>query len=228
MELDAILLAIEVLGVISFAISGSIIAIDKEMDIIGVYFLALCTAFGGGILRDVMIGNIPPLFFGELVYLVVIAALTATLVFLFACLFKRWYLEKEALIINVNNYIDAIGLGSFAVSGAKICLAVCPDGGAFLAVAMGVVSAVGGGMIRDVCLGDIPFVLRKRVYALAAIIGATLYYLIDVVIVGGVVGDIVGSAVGILTVVLIRVLATRFKWNLPKVKLSIKDGGDKY
>ncbi len=227
MELDVILLVIEVLGIISFAISGSIIAIDKEMDIIGVFFIALCTAFGGGIIRDVMIGNIPPLFFSELVYLVIIATLAATLVFIFACLFKRWYLEKEALIININNYIDAIGLGAFAVSGVKICLSVCPGAGAFLAVAMGVVSAVGGGMIRDVCLGDIPFVLRKRVYALAAIVGATLYYVIDVLIIGGVVGDIVGSITGVLSVVLIRVLATRFKWNLPRVKLTYNPGEDK-
>lgn len=220
MELDVILLVIEVLGIISFAISGSIVAIDKGMDIIGVYFLALCTAFGGGIMRDVLIGNIPPLFFDELLYLVLIATVASTLVFSFACLFKRWYVEKEALVISVNNYIDAIGLGAFAVSGVKISLAVCPDGGAFLAVAMGVISAVGGGMIRDVCLRDIPFVLRKRVYALAAIIGATLYYVIGVVIFDGVVGDVVGSVVGIMSVVLIRVLATKFKWNLPKVSFD--------
>ena len=220
MELDAILLVLEVLGIISFSISGSIVAIDKEMDIIGVYFLALCTAFGGGIIRDLMIGNIPPLFFNDLVYLVITASVTATLVFTFAYLFKSRYCEKESLIININNYIDAIGLGAFAVSGVKICISVCPDGGAFLSIAMGVVSAIGGGMIRDVCLGDVPFVLRKRVYALAAIIGASLYYLLDIVIIGGVVGDVIGSALGVLTVILIRVLATRFKWNLPRVKFT--------
>lgn len=220
MQLDAILLVLEVLGIISFSISGSIVAIDKEMDIIGVYFLALCTSFGGGIIRDIMIGNIPPLFFNELIYLVITAAVTATLVFTFAYLFKHRYCEREALIININNYIDAIGLGAFAVSGVKICLSVCSDGGAFLAIAMGVISAIGGGMIRDVCLGDVPFVLRKRVYALAAIIGASLYYLLGVVIIGDVVGDVIGSVVGVLTVVLIRVLATRFKWNLPRVKFT--------
>ncbi len=220
MELDVILLVVEVLGIISFTISGAIVAIDKEMDIIGVYFLSLCTAFGGGIIRDILIGNLPPLFFGELIYLVAIAAITTTLLFVIAFTLKRLYVEKEALIISVNNYIDAIGLGAFAVSGVKICLAVCPEGSAFLAISMGVVSAVGGGMIRDVCIGDIPFVLRKRVYALAAIIGAVLYYLVGVAALDGVVGDIFGSALGILSVVLIRVLATHFKWNLPRVKFS--------
>ena len=89
---------------------------------------------------------------------------------------------------------------------------------AFLAVSMGVISAVGGGMVRDVCLGDVPFVLRKRIYALAAIVGASLYYLIDVAIFRAeIAGDIVGSVVGVLSVVLIRILATHFKWNLPHV-----------
>ena len=142
MELDVILLVIEVLGIISFSISGSIIAIDKGMDIIGVYFLALCTAFGGGIMRDVLIGNIPPLFFNDLIYLVITAAVTSTLVFIFADFFKSRYLQNEAHVVMVNNYIDAIGLGTFAVSGVKICLAVCPEGGAFLAVSMGATQTI--------------------------------------------------------------------------------------
>ena len=221
MEFDVILLAIEILGVISFSISGALVAIDKRMDLLGVLFLSVTTAFGGGVIRDLIIGNLPPLFFNDLIWLVLVSFLTALAVFFFAYRFKRWYVAEETVIVHVNNYIDAVGLGAFAVSGVKICLAVCNEGNAFLAISMGVVSAVGGGMIRDVCLRDIPFVLRKRIYALAAIAGATLYYVIDVLVFsGGVVGDIVGSVVGVLSVVLIRVFATHFKWNLPKVKLE--------
>lgn len=225
MELDAILLVIEVLGIISFSISGSLVSIDREMDLFGVIFLAIATSFGGGIMRDLIIGNIPPLFFGELIPFVGVSALTALLVFTLAYLFKGWYTRHEARIVLINNYIDAVGLGAFAVSGVKICLAICEGGGAFLAISMGVISAVGGGMIRDVCLGDVPFVLRKRIYALAAIVGAMLYYLIGVVIfTDGVVGDVVGSVVSVASVVLIRVLATHFEWNLPRVHIGDKDG----
>ena len=224
MELDVILLVIEILGIISFSISGSIVAIDKGMDVFGVVLLGVVTSFGGGIMRDLIIGNVPPLFFGKIIHLVAVSVFTAILVFAFAYAFKRWYVKEEAKIIIVNNYIDAVGLGAFAVSGVKICLSVCEGGGAFLAICMGVITAVGGGVLRDVCLGDVPFILRKRIYALAAIVGASLYYLIDVVVLpDGVIGDIVGSVVGVAAVVLIRVLATHFKWNLPKVQFDEND-----
>ena len=224
MELDLVLLIIEILGIISFSISGSLVAIDKGMDLFGVLFLGTVTSFGGGIIRDFVIGNKPPLFFNELLWLVGVSALTSVVVFVFAYVFKKWYVREEASIILVNNYIDAVGLGAFAVSGVKICLAFCADGGAFLAISMGVISAIGGGMIRDVCLRDVPFVFKKRIYAIAAIVGASLYYVIDVLIfTDGVAGEIVGSAVGVLTVVLIRVLATHFQWNLPRVDFNKQD-----
>ncbi len=217
MILDTLLLVIEIIGIVSFSISGSFVAIDKEMDLFGVILLAIITCFGGGILRDLMLGINPPLFFNDLLYLVAVCAVTSVLVFTLAAVFKRWYVKEEALVVRINNYIDALGLGAFAVSGVKICLAVCPEGGAFLAITMGLVSAIGGGIIRDVCLGDIPFVFRKRIYALAALGGAVVYYLTySVIFEGDTVGDILGSIIGVLLVFVIRVLATTFKWNIPK------------
>lgn len=224
MELDLILLIIEILGIISFSISGSLVAIDKGMDLFGVLFLGTVTSFGGGIMRDLIIGNRPPLFFGELIPLALVSVITSVLVFLFAYVFKKWYVREEARIILVNNYIDAVGLGAFAVSGVKICLTVCADGGAFLAISMGVLSAIGGGMIRDVCLCDVPFVFKKRIYAIAAIVGASLYYVMSVIaFADGVVGEILGSLVGIASVLLIRILATHLQWNLPSVNFDKND-----
>ena len=98
-----------------------------------------------------------------------------------------------------------------------MCLELCPEKGAFLAIMMGVLAAVGGGMVRDVCLRDIPFLLRKHVYALACLFGATLYYVLDVHLIGSTpTGEILAAVISMLAVFTIRVLATTFKWNMPK------------
>lgn len=226
--LDIILLAIEIIGVISFAVAGAIVAIDKETDIFGVVFLSLMTCFGGGIIRDIMIGKHPPAFFNELWYQVVIAIAVALIVFVIARLFKKQYVKREQLVLNVNNYIDALAIGIFSVSGAQTCINFFDgDPGFILCATLGMMSAVGGGMIRDLILRDIPFILRKRVYALAALIGASLYYLLVVVIFPENLFAEVASQIGcICLVVLIRVLATKLKWNLPKAIIFSKIKAD--
>lgn len=229
-----IFLAIEILGVISFAVAGAIIAIDKETDIFGVVFLSLMTCFGGGIIRDITIGRNPPAFFRELKYQVLIGIGVALLVFILARLFKRQYVEREQLVLNVNNYIDALAIGIFSVSGVQTCLnffsASGREAGFMLCAILGMMSAVGGGMIRDLILRDIPFILRKRVYALAALIGASLYYVLVIrIFPGNPVAKVISQVGCIALVVLIRVLATKFKWNLPKAiefsKLEEKEDG---
>ena len=218
---NSIFLAIEILGVISFAVAGAIVAIDKETDIFGVVFLSLMTCFGGGIIRDITIGKNPPSFFRELDYQVLIAIGVALLVFVLARVFKRKYIEKEQLVLNINNYIDALAIGIFSVSGVQTCLnfftASGREAGFMLCAILGMMSAVGGGMIRDLILRDIPFILRKRVYALAALIGASLYYVLIIrVFPGNPYAKVISQIGCILLVVLIRVLATKLEWDLPK------------
>ena len=219
--LNSILLAIEIVGVISFAVAGAIVAIDKETDIFGVVFLSLMTCFGGGIIRDITIGRHPPAFFRELRYQVVIGVCDALLVFTLASLFKKHYVEREQMVLSINNYIDALAIGIFSVSGVQTCIDFFAKrgqpAGFILCATLGMMSAVGGGMIRDLILRDIPFILRKRVYALAALIGSSLYYILAVKIFPGNLAMEVVSQIGcICLVVLIRVLATKLKWNLPK------------
>ena len=219
--LDTILLMIEIVGVISFAVAGAIVAIDKETDVFGVVFLALMTCFGGGIIRDITIGRNPPAFFRELTYQVAIGACVALLVFVLARVFKKQYVRREQLVLDVNNYLDALAIGIYSVSGVQICLdffaAKGESAGFLLCAVIGMMTAVGGGMIRDLILRDIPFILRKRVYALATLIGASLYYLLVAIIFpGDKVMEIVSQLVCIVLVVVIRVLATKLKWNLPK------------
>ena len=221
--IEQILLAIEIIGVISFAVAGAIVAIDKETDIFGVVFLALITCFGGGIIRDITIGRHPPAFFRELSYQAIIAAGVAITVFVLARLFKHQYVKREQTVLAINNYIDALAIGIFSVSGVQTCLTffagkpVPERAGFLLCITLGMMSAVGGGMIRDLILRDIPFILRKRVYALATLIGASVYYLLVVVIFpDNLVAEVISQIACICLVVLIRVLATTLKWNLPK------------
>ena len=219
--IDGILLAIEIIGIISFAIAGAIVAIDKETDLFGVVFLSVMTCFGGGIIRDITIGRHPPAFFRELTYQFFIAIGVALTVFVLARIFKKQYVEKEHIVVEINNYIDALAIGIFSVSGVQTCLNFFSEkgesAGLVLCAVLGMTTAVGGGMIRDLILRDIPFILRKRIYALAALIGAVLYYVIVVYLFPNiVVAEVVGQIVAIFTVVLIRVLATKLKWNLPK------------
>ena len=219
--LDTILLAIEIVGVISFAVAGSIVAIDKETDLFGVVFLALMTCFGGGIIRDITIGRNPPAFFRGLTYQVAIGACVALLVFMLARIFKKQYVRRAKLVLDINNYIDALAIGIYSVSGVKLCLDFFGQkgerAGFLLCAVLGMMTAVGGGMIRDLILRDIPFILRKRVYALAALTGASLYYLLVAVIFpNDKVLEIVSQIVCIAIVFVIRVLATKLKWNLPK------------
>ena len=213
----------EYIGVIAFAISGSIVAIDREMDIFGVVFLAFVTSFGGGITRDLFLGLDKPLFFTpSYVPLIVICAISALLVFFFAMLFKQMFLKNEKLLNNVNNYIDAVGIGAFTVSGAKLAI-LAGNTEPFVIIVMGMIACIGGGMLRDIMLNDIPFVLRKRIYAIAAAAGAAVYVILWKI--DGntnlVIPDQVATVLGAATTVTIRILATHFKWNAPKaIKFS--------
>lgn len=227
-----VLLAIEIIGVISFAVAGAIVAIDKETDIFGVLFLSLMTCFGGGIIRDITIGRHPPAFFRELWYQVLIAIGVALLVFILAMLFKKQYVKREQMVLDINNYIDALAIGIFSVSGVQTCLdffaAKGQSAGFIVCATLGMMSAVGGGMVRDLILRDIPFILRKRVYALAALVGASLYYILVVKVFDfNEVAKVISQVGCIALVVLIRVLATKLKWNLPKaIKFSeLREGG---
>ncbi len=219
--IDTILLSIEIIGVISFAVAGAIVDIDKETDLFGVVFLSLMTCFGGGIIRDITIGRSPPAFFRELTYQVAIAISVALTIFILASVFKRHYVKHERRVLDINNYIDALAIGIFSVSGVETCLGFFASrgesAGFLLCAVLGMMSAVGCGMIRDLILRDIPFILRKRVYALAALTGASLYYLLATVIFdGNEVMQMISEIFCIALVVVIRVLATKLKWNLPK------------
>jgi uncharacterized membrane protein YeiH len=216
--IDTVFLILEIIGVISFAISGALVAIDRETDWFGVIFLATITTFGGGILRDLIIGRNPPAFFTSMPLYVIVCILTAFVVFILAAIFKTQYIKNEEAMVKINNIIDAMGIAVFAVSGVKITMDFCgAECNAFLAIMMGMFSAIGGGMMRDLILRDIPFVLCKRIYALATLAGSTVYYVFSVHIFSGSdFGEITSQIIGVAACFTIRVLATVFKLNMPR------------
>ena len=191
------------------------VAIDKETDIFGVVFLAVITSFGGGMIRDVMIGNIPPLFFTNYVHILA-CVISAVIVFVLARIAKKRYIEKEVFLSQVINYFDALGLGAFAVAGAEICMKAGFTS-PFIAITLGMISAVGGGMVRDLILREIPFVLCKRIYAVAALLGSGVYFFLSYLKLP----YVLCASVSIALVFVVRVCATVFKWSLPKaIKFS--------
>ena len=210
-DFNAIFQLCEAIGTAAFAVSGAMVAIDKGTDIFGVLLMAVFTALGGGTLRDVLIGHFPPRMFTNFHY-VLLSCICALTVFILARSLKERYIERERLIEQVNNVFDAIGLGIFAVSGARIGMEAGFADNIFLTTFLGTTTAIGGGMLRDVLLQEMPFVLKKRVYAVAAIAGALGYALLLRMGVNGV----MAYALGMMATTAVRILATVFKWNLPK------------
>ncbi|WP_369901626.1 trimeric intracellular cation channel family protein [Bacillus manliponensis] len=150
------------LGIIAAAISGTLVGLKKELDLFGVLCLAVTTALGGGIIRDILIGHLPPVAFIQPIYFF-ISVLTA----LFTCMFFE-RINKLQTVIMLS---DAIGLGVFTAIGANAAMDHHMEA-SFLVVSMGVITGIGGGILRDICTQDIPYVFRKEVYAVASILGA--------------------------------------------------------
>ncbi len=202
---------LEVAGTISFAISGAMAALEKRVDLFGVIFLGATTALAGGIIRDVLIGKTPPSAFSNYRYMA-IAAVTAAIVFLIAWLSKEHYEHNVDVVSAVNNIFDAAGLGAFTITGAKVAMGMGYMDNGFFVVFLAMVTGIGGGVLRDLMIGEIPFVLRKRIYAVASILGGIVYYQL----VWHRVDDMAAAFIGIGIVFGLRMLATIFKWNLPK------------
>lgn len=209
--MEQVLACFEIVGIVAASLSGSMQAIDKKVDLFGVLLLGMMTALGGGILRDITIGNLPPRNFQH-VNLLIISAAVSLATFLIAHFTKEHYRREEMLISRVNNIFDALGLGSFAVSGAAVAQNFCVADNGALVVYAGMITAVGGGIMRDVLLREIPFVLKKRIYAAAALLGALVYYQLMLFEVP----DGWAAGAGVAVVFILRMLATIFRWNLPK------------
>lgn len=206
------ILIIELIGITAFAISGALVAMKKNFDLFGIIVLGVITAVGGGAVRDIILGINPPAMFRNSLY-VFVAFLTSIVSFGFGAAAALKLKKNRKFFIDVVNFFDAIGLGVFAVTGTNTAIINGHANNAFLAIFVGVVTGIGGGMLRDILAGKIPFVLYKDVYASAAIIGASLYYIMYL---HGV-NSFVSVSSSILVTILIRLLATFYHLGLPKL-----------
>ena len=210
-----ILTALDWIGTISFAISGSLIAIGHGLDLFGVIMVGTITAVGGGIIRDLILGHTPPMIFFRTEILLA-AVLTALFVFIFISYRSNRFTIIRHRVEKLNLIFDSFGLGAFSVAGVQIAWDAGFGDQFVLCVLMGCLSGVGGGVVRDMLVNVKPYVFTKHVYAVASLVGSILYYMIlDYTSDGN-----LGSFIALLLVVVIRLLAARFHWELPKIKSS--------
>jgi uncharacterized membrane protein YeiH len=195
-----VLVVLDLLGVAVFAASGALAAVHARLDVFGVVVLAAVTALGGGIVRDVLLGVTPPSTLRQWPYLVVPAVVALTVF--------RWHPAVARLRRGVQ-LADALGLALFVTTGTAVALAA--DAPAVTAALVGVITGVGGGVLRDVLLNEVPTVLRREIYALAAAGGA-------VVVVAGDAAGLPELPVALAAALLVagtRVLALWRHWNAP-------------
>ena len=203
---ETITFILEMIGTIAFAASGALVGSEQKMDIFGVSVLGVITAVGGGMIRDVTLGIIPPGVFQKPVYAAV-AVLTSVLVF-FLLYFKREMLKGNVTYDKVMLVMDSVGLGIFTVVGVNTGIRQGFADNTFLLVFVGTITGVGGGLLRDM-MAEVP----PYIFACASIVGAIVcvytYRWFGVVF-----SLIFGSA----AVILMRYLAAHYRWNLPKLK----------
>jgi len=201
---------LELVGTVAFSVSGAMTGLRKNMDLFGVAILGLTTAVGGGMIRDLILGNTPPVMFRDPVYAMV-ALCTAVIVFLPAV--QRLLDRIHGLYDVLMLWMDSLGLGIFTVVGIQTAYTALEQPGVFLLLFVGVITGVGGGLLRDLFAGDTPYIFVKHFYACASLIGAAVC-----VVLWGLLGQTAAVVLGASAVVILRLLAVRFRWSLPRVK----------
>lgn len=194
---------LDLLGTIVFAISGTMSAANKKLDLFGAYFTGFITAIGGGTLRDVILGNFPVGWISDINYIIAIS-----LGVMLSFLFKQYIIKlKRTLFL-----FDTIGIGVFTIIGIEksLALGIHP----FLSIIMGLFSAVMGGVIRDILCNDIPLIFRKEIYATACLVGGALFIFLNFLSIP----SSLNQFLTISCIIAFRLLCIRFKISLPVLK----------
>lgn len=205
---EKILFLFELIGTVAFAFSGAMVALSKKMDIFGVAVLGIVTAVGGGVIRDLVLGITPPATFYNPVYAVLAVFVS---VFVFLPSVRKYLFEKPESYEKILLIMDSMGLGIFTVMGVETAYLAGFEKSYFLLIFVGVITGVGGGIIRDILAQDTPAVLVRHFYASASIIGATVC-----IILWNIIGQPAAIIGGAVTVLALRLLAAHFRWSLPK------------
>ncbi len=215
---DSIAFSLDLIGTIAFAISGALLGIRRSMDLFGILVLGVVTAVGGGMIRDTLLGLTPPRalvspLFSEVA--VVSSLLLFLLFFLRRDLLMSHYLE---IFERVLVFFDALGLGAFTVVGMNVAAQAGHGDHGFLLLFMGMITGIGGGIIRDLLAGIVPFVFIRHVYAGASLGGGFVYLLLAHLF-----GDSTAMLGGFFAVVLLRMFAYHYQWHLPRILFEEPD-----
>jgi len=202
-SISTLLFSLDLIGTLVFAISGSMAAASKKLDLFGAAFIAFVTAVGGGTVRDLLIGSTPVSWMQDTKYILIIL-IGVGITFLFKKYVRK--LRKTLFLF------DTIGIAVFTVLGLKKALLIDID--PLIAVMMGMFSAVLGGVIRDILINEIPLIFRREIYAMACIAGGSLFVLLEPLGLG----FEMRTVYTVITIILIRILAIRFKIGLPGIQ----------
>ncbi|MBQ6221182.1 MAG: TRIC cation channel family protein [Solobacterium sp.] len=212
-HLDKLILSLEMIGTFSFAASGALKGLHKNTDLLGVILLGIIASTGGGILRDLILGDTPPAAFRNPVY-VITACLVSLFVFVLeASIDRKTHLIESVGIRHTFFLMDTLGLGIFTVMGVYSAWQMFGSDNPFLILFSGVVTGVGGGVIRDIIVNDLPYIFTKHIYATASLTGAVVCFLL---IRSSHVQLGIWCGAGVIW--LLRILADYYHWNLPKIR----------
>ena len=208
--MELFILILEIVGTVSFALSGAMTGLKKNMDIFGVCVLGVTTAVGGGILRDLLLGLPPPATFLDPKY--VLMSIVTSL-FVFSPVVRRVLFHSRKLYDALMLISDSAGLGIFTVYGARVAIGAGYEENLFLVLFVAVITGVGGGVMRDLFAGDRPYIFVKHVYACSALLGALVcVYLWPLV------GRDIAMLVGFVLVFVMRLCSAHFRWSLPRLR----------
>lgn len=199
---------LEIVGTVAFAVSGAVTALKKNMDIFGVCVMGITTATGGGVIRDIILGRTPPQMFYDSKYVVVALIVSIIIFFPF---FRHFLTANKKIYDAVLLFTDSAGLGIFTVYGVKVAIDAGYGDNTFLVLFVGLVTGVGGGVIRDIFAHDRPYIFIKHIYACAALVGAVLCKLLWTSA-----GQTVSMICGLVVIIVIRLLSAKYKLSLPK------------
>ena len=197
----------EILGTVAFAVSGAAVGLAKKMDIFGIAVLSVATAVGGGMIRDVMAGIVPPFALRSSMG-IMLSLVTAAIISMGAKKYFHPFRRKKMMRV-IYQMSDSLGLAAFAVTGALTAIESYPGYKYILPVMLALITAVGGGILRDLLAQRVPVVLYADIYAVAAVLGGVV-----ICVLRPVTGVETASWAGFFSVLFLRICAVRFGWNL--------------
>ncbi len=207
--MDIFVTVLELIGTVAFAASGALTAMKKHMDLLGIIVLGVVTAIGGGIVRDLILGATPPFAFRDPLCAFVAIA---TSLLLFIPQLRRPLMRNQKIFDLAMLFMDSLGLGIFTVMGIWIAMDLSPDRSRFLLTFVGVITGVGGGVIRDMLAGQTPYIFVKHIYACASMVGAIVCAFLWKLL-----PEYAVMLLGVAIILIIRLLSAHFRWNLPRV-----------